>query len=427
MGKHDEMTRYAFISHMEDYMKKLLTDPLKADTDEFLKGHGIDGPKALKILTMRPDPKDENSSIVIKSASIKDNGTDENGKRNKDSFIVKYKIPRKDYTKKMRNLYISLFERHLTDNPVLEEGAWGYGILDNDAALDYQSETTKAYILKVMKDIKNASDSQMKWAKVGVLVDFLKKYKSDELQVTDEYSTAIDFAKATLKELFADESFIASWDDEAKIKSSLKKAFNDVSILRYNEDIMIADDDTPKPMNRGEVSNAPVPNDGKLMEDGEGPVGATNCDSNGQFLTNAFPMVRKKTMYITQEQEEYIKKVINEEEDGGGAMSTPPVDSRIGHFGYTAPIGDGKNNKGNDFYKEANDHKNIMAKSWQGSVDEEKSGIHIKEKNKGKFNATKERTGKSTEELTHSKNPLTRKRANFARMAKRGWKPLANE
>lgn len=51
-------------------------------------------------------------------------------------------------------------------------------------------------------------------------------------------------------------------------------------------------------------------------------------------------------------------------------------------------------------------------------------GIHIKPENKGKFTATKKRTGKSTEELTHSKNPLTRKRANFAKMAKRGWKPL---
>lgn len=28
------------------------------------------------------------------------------------------------------------------------------------------------------------------------------------------------------------------------------------------------------------------------------------------------------------------------------------------------------------------------------------------------------------EQLCHSKNPLTRKRANFAKMAKRGWKPL---
>ena len=47
--------------------------------------------------------------------------------------------------------------------------------------------------------------------------------------------------------------------------------------------------------------------------------------------------------------------------------------------------------------------------------------IHIKPENKGKFNATKKRTGKTTEELTHSKNPLTRKRAIFAQNAKK-WK-----
>lgn len=44
-------------------------------------------------------------------------------------------------------------------------------------------------------------------------------------------------------------------------------------------------------------------------------------------------------------------------------------------------------------------------------------GIYINPKNRGKFNATKERTGKTTEELTHSKNPLTRKRAIFAQNA----------
>ena len=48
-----------------------------------------------------------------------------------------------------------------------------------------------------------------------------------------------------------------------------------------------------------------------------------------------------------------------------------------------------------------------------------KSGIHIDPKNKGKFNATKKRTGKSTEELKHSKNPLTRKRAIFAQNARK--------
>ena len=49
------------------------------------------------------------------------------------------------------------------------------------------------------------------------------------------------------------------------------------------------------------------------------------------------------------------------------------------------------------------------------------SGIHIKKENRGKFTKTKKRTGKTTEELTHSKNPLTRKRAIFAQNAKK-WK-----
>jgi hypothetical protein len=49
------------------------------------------------------------------------------------------------------------------------------------------------------------------------------------------------------------------------------------------------------------------------------------------------------------------------------------------------------------------------------------SGIHIKPENKGKFTATKKATGKTTEELTHSKNPVTKKRAIFAQNAAK-WK-----
>ena len=49
------------------------------------------------------------------------------------------------------------------------------------------------------------------------------------------------------------------------------------------------------------------------------------------------------------------------------------------------------------------------------------SGIYIKPENKGKFTATKKATGKTTEELTHSKNPVTKKRAIFAQNAAK-WK-----
>ena len=123
MSEMKEMTRYAFISHMEDYMKKLLSDPLKADTDDFLKSYNIDGPKAISILTKKTDPNDENSAVIIKTTAIKDNGVDEEGNKKKDSFVVRYKIPRKDYTRKMRNLFINLFESNeIEGSPLNEDG-----------------------------------------------------------------------------------------------------------------------------------------------------------------------------------------------------------------------------------------------------------------------------------------------------------------
>lgn len=54
----------------------------------------------------------------------------------------------------------------------------------------------------------------------------------------------------------------------------------------------------------------------------------------------------------------------------------------------------------------------------------EESGIHINPENKGRFTETQKETGKSTSELLHSKNPKTRQRANFARMARRHFEPL---
>lgn len=56
-------------------------------------------------------------------------------------------------------------------------------------------------------------------------------------------------------------------------------------------------------------------------------------------------------------------------------------------------------------------------------INEFKKGgkIYIKPENRGKFTATKKKTGKSTEELTHSKNPVTKKRAVFAANAAK-WK-----
>ena len=330
MGNHKEMTRYAFISHMEDYMKQLLKDPLHADTDEFLKYHGFNGPKALSLLLKRPIIDDENSAILIKTVGIKDNGVDEDGNRLKDSFTVKYHIPRKDYTKKMRNLYIKLFESNIIESTSLNEGAWGYGILDNDSALDKQTEFCKNSLRVLYTNLNMSVNSDDKWANLGVLVDFIKKYNDDEIKCTDEYNIAIELCVKVTNELFDDEAFIASWSNQSKIKSEIKRIYRDVISNMYDRN--------------------------RLNEDCEGG-GATSADASGQFTQPLFGKpIKRKTMYITQEQEAYIKKMIEEE----AVMNT-----QAGNFGFDAPIGDGKKNKNNKFFAAANDHKDIMKKSWQ--------------------------------------------------------------
>jgi hypothetical protein len=325
MGQHTEMTRHAFISHMEDYMKKLLKDPIHADTDDFLKYHGYTGPKALSVLLKRQDLEDENSSILIKNISIKDNGVDENGKRLKDTFTVKYRIPRKDYTKKMRNLYISLFENNIIENSPINEGAWGYGILDNDKAVDKQTSFGVYALNLLTHNIEYSTDSEERWANLGVLVDFLKKYDHEELRFRDEFNYAIELCKTTVNNFNQDETFISTWDNPNRFQSELKRIYRDVINITYDKD--------------------------RLNEEGEGG-GATTADASGPYTAPAFVgPIKRKTMYITQEQENYLKKVISEE----AVMNT-----QAGDFGYDAPIG----NKNDDFYKEANNHKNIMKKSW---------------------------------------------------------------
>lgn len=427
-----EMTRYAFISHMEDYMKELLRNPLKADTDEFLHGFGIDGPSALKMLVAKTDPNDDYSAVVIRSERIKDNGYDEDGKRNKDTFEVKYKIPRKDFKKKLRNLYINLFEQNIIkDCPInedlnyhemplsstpspfkdkkfgkvqsqckpgstgdrfakyvndnekgyepkliwrdedekenLDEGAWGYGILDNDSALDMQTSFSKICLNVLCSKVEKAKMDpsyayQGLWANVGVLVDFLKKYKDNEIQLCDEYTHAINVVKDALNTLYNDKNCVSSWSEPEKFKSSLKKVYKEISLLEYQKDIMNIEDN-PKPVVPGQPKQIipPVmPQNGPIMEDGEGGAvgsgtmdgmanGAPSAANSGQYTTPLFGKpLKRKSLYLTQEQVDYIKE----------ATAT----SNVGNYQYDVPMG-----QNDDFYGETMDHKDIMKKSFEAN------------------------------------------------------------
>ena len=320
-----ELTRHGFVSHMEDFIGKLIgDDPLRADVDDYLKGFDIDAPKAIEMLTKREIEDVPESAVIIRTERIKNGGTDEFGKPMKDQFQVSYKVPKRDAEKgikgvdeKLRNMYIKLFENHIVEGTILNEEDGGCGM---------------------------------------------------------------------------------------------------------------------------------------CCGEGEGGPGAEN---SGQYTTPLFRIVRKKvyspktkknestirrTMYITEDQLKQLRQLMMEDDCGGcdgdgGFGGGALTDSNIGAYGsypwYDTPMSTKKKKDPSldhsDLFSMENKDNEPTGHDGRSFKNESKSGIHIKEKNKGKFTATKKRTGKSTEELTHSKNPLTRKRANFARMVKRGWKPLKKD
>lgn len=91
-------------------------------------------------------------------------------------------------------------------------------------------------------------------------------------------------------------------------------------------------------------------------------------------------------------------------------------------YGYTAPYDSGYRNLvdanfGGNWAWDQPNGRYMSANPYHSTPYTAASGIKIKPENRGKFNATKKRTGKTTEELTHFKNPITRKRAIFAQNA----------
>ena len=349
----EEITRYGFISHMEDYIKQLLKDPTKAKVDDYLMKFGIGSPQALMALVKRSDPSDENSAVLIRTEKIKpDEENAVEGQIPKDKFYIKYKLPRKDYMKKMRNLFISMFENHVVDNNQLNEGAWGKGILDNDAALDYQSTFGKEILNKFVIDIQGCTDSGNLWAKLGVLIDFLKKYKDDELQITDEYTSTVMFARQKLDQLYRDKNFINSWENSNEMESKLKHLDKQLSDFLYEKNIL----NVPNQVPHSSVPQQQPTFESKINEDGEGGTmagmgGATSCDaSSGQFVQPLFGKpIKRKTVYLTQEQVNYLKEEAE-------------MDTAFGDFGYDVPFGNGKLQKKDPTFN----HKNMIKKSFEG-------------------------------------------------------------
>ena len=106
---NNEMTFYAFISNVKMFLKELLSSPSTADITDFLKEHGVDRKTLLNKLL--------DKGIVEKETKIEN-------KDNKDSFLISYKIPKRNFERKMKRLFMSMYEQ-MNGNIITEDGEGG--------------------------------------------------------------------------------------------------------------------------------------------------------------------------------------------------------------------------------------------------------------------------------------------------------------
>ena len=310
----DEITKYGFISNMEAFIGKLISGQITAQTNDYLQSHGIDREVALTNLLSRPVKDDPTSAVLSRKESIK---TDK--ETNKDKFHVKYTlIDKKNVEKKLRNIYIKLFEYHIADNPILNE------------------------------EMDMASCANI----VGVVGGMGKQVGSE---MCDRWAGYVNDGKDKPHSIFKDED-------------------------KMKEEILNSEDgETYK--TRGGMKGIDECDCGACDGGGEAggfSAGANSAEASGQYTTPLFGVMRRKigrvsdkkdgtedvrmpdmlkecvkTVYLTESQINIIKKELLKE-DGvetglyGGF-----------EFGYTAPAFSDKATR---------DHKNMFAKSWSGRI-----------------------------------------------------------
>lgn len=101
-AENEEVTYYSFLSHLKAFLANLLTDPINAKPDTFLLAHELNKGKLLNLLL--------NRGIIERESDVVDNDVKEN---EQPTFKIKYKIPRKNFERKIKRLYSKLFEINL--------------------------------------------------------------------------------------------------------------------------------------------------------------------------------------------------------------------------------------------------------------------------------------------------------------------------
>lgn len=105
-----ETTFYRFYSEIRAFLSKLISDPIKASPSKYLKDRDFGKTKIINVLL--------DKGVLERKESIKDQ-TDSDLK--KPTYIVKYKVRKKNFETKIHRIYSKYFEKNLPEKEKTEE------------------------------------------------------------------------------------------------------------------------------------------------------------------------------------------------------------------------------------------------------------------------------------------------------------------
>lgn len=103
---NNEITFFGFLSHTKAFLKELLVSPLTADIDDYLKDNGLERETFISSLLSK--------NILEKETKIET-------QNDSDKFMISYKVPKRNFERKIRRLYATLFEQNEIQESCLSE------------------------------------------------------------------------------------------------------------------------------------------------------------------------------------------------------------------------------------------------------------------------------------------------------------------
>lgn len=110
------ISEYKFYNNIKYFLKTLLEDPVNAEVPLLLKRYGINKSTLLREML--------NIGMIEKNERINDK--DENGNPISATMMIRYRVPKKHFDRKLKKLYIKFFEKNVPQRKLRnEDGATG--------------------------------------------------------------------------------------------------------------------------------------------------------------------------------------------------------------------------------------------------------------------------------------------------------------